>query len=129
MTWLAIVLAFQLGWYPTAQFQSYVQPDGYVTDSGQLYQQAEIKIVILEHLEVGGALNVVDFMVDRGTQYPSFHPETLDSTFFAHVLFGPLTIGWQHECLHPVVPWHSSSSFDAASDQFFLRVQLKWEWR
>jgi hypothetical protein len=129
MTWLAVVLAFQLGWYPAAYFQSYVQPSGFVVGSGQMYQKAEIKTVILEHLEVGGSVNVTDFMVNRGTQYPSFYPVELDSTFFAKILIGPVTIGWQHECLHPVVPWHSSPSFDAASDQLFLRLELKWEWK
>ena len=124
MTWLSFVLAFQLGWYPLAQFQGYEPPTGLSYESGQFYQQTEAKMIILSILEIGGKVIIHDWKLNGG-----FCPDGLDSVLFANILLGPFTVGWQHECIHPVVPWHINPSFDAASDQIYARVELRWDWK
>ena len=125
MTWLVFVLAFQLGYLPTDQLQMY-SPPSFIDGSGQFYQQAEVKAVLWDTVEVGGALKVYDWINKEGL---SFWPSQLDSTFFVSLLLGPVKLGWIHVCQHPVTPWSNYTKreliWEGVHEEFFARVELK----
>ena len=122
MEWLALFFAFELGYQPQAMFVSY-DPPSFVNGSGQFYQTFEVKARMWDFLEVGGAVRVQDWL-SRGTI--GFWPNQLDSQIFADVYYGPLTIGWRHNCIHPVVPYQPTfgekPSWDGAYDEVYLRI-------
>lgn len=127
MNWIAFVLAFQLGWIPSGGFASYDPPLAFVDGSNQFYQMAEAKAILFKTVEIGGSIKVQDWIC-RGEL--SFWPNQLDSVFFADILFGPVTVGWRHECIHPVVPYQPycgiKPSWDGGMDEIYARVELKW---
>jgi len=126
MSWLAFVLAFQLGWTPQGAFVSY-EPPSYVDASNQFYQMAEAKVILFDMVEVGGSIKVQDWIC---RDQVGFWPNQLDSIFFVDAMFGPVKVGWIHECIHPVVPYQPYDgimpSWDGAQDQIYARVEWKW---
>jgi len=127
MEWLVFVLALELGWQPEAYFASYSPPVAVVGD-GQFYQTFEAKAVLFGFLELGGSVRVQDWLTaDRFP--PNFWLNQIDSIFFVDVRLGPLTVGWRHECIHPVSPWQPAygikPSWDGAGDEVYARVELK----
>jgi len=127
VTWLAFVLAFQLGYLPSAALAMY-EPMSFLDSSGQFYQQAEAKAVLWNTVEVGGSMRVYDY-VHKGEM--AFFPTQLDSIFFADVILGPVKVGWIHECDHAIVPSQAvlgmKPMWDGSRDEVYVRVEFKWE--
>jgi hypothetical protein len=93
------------------------------------YQMAEVKVILWKTVEVGGSLKVQDWLTkDNGI---GFWPNQLDSVFFADAFWGPVKIGWTHECIHPVVPYQPYSgvmpAWDGWKDEIYARVELRLE--
>ena len=129
MSWIAFMLAFQIGWVPQGGFASYAPPE-YVDATNQFYQMAEVKVTLFKCFDVGGSMKVQDWLHQHSTGSLGFWPNQLDSVFFADVLIGPVKVGWIHECIHPVVPYQPYNSimpsWDGWQDQVYARLELKW---
>jgi hypothetical protein len=125
MTWLVLVMAVQLGFYPQGGVVMY-EPLSIIDASGMFYQQMEAKAVLFGLVEFGGSVKVNDW-IERGSV--NFWPEGLASEFFVHVLIGPITVGWRHECIHPVMPYlpvsKASALWDSWTDDVFVRAQIR----
>lgn len=131
MQWIAFMLAFEVGWLPSAELISYAPPS-FVDSSNQFYQLAEAKVTLFKFLEIGGSMRVQDWLYRGATDAIGFGfwPNQLDSVLYADILIGPVTVGYRHECAHPVIPYQPLYGFkpawDGFADTIYARLELKW---
>ena len=102
MNWLAIAFALELGLLPTNGWRVY-EPPAIVIEQPEFYQQLEARVILLDHLFVGGSIRIYDWMV-RGAF--NFWPSGVGLLTEAGFTFGGLELDFRHWCgVHPVVPY------------------------
>lgn len=93
-----------------------MNPAGMVT----MEAEARIQIGARVFLAVGGEMQVIA----QPVSVTVWAPTTLYSTIRARGRLGPLEIGIEHTCTHPVVPWAADIRriWEGAATRVYLRV-------
>jgi hypothetical protein len=111
MEWIAFVFALELGAIRGSDIPVDVSS----------YVQMEAAAVVLGHLEIGGSLR--SYQVPDGDQAWPFR---MDYTVDATVRFGGISLGVEHTCHHPVVPYriHKVAPSDGFEERVFIRASI-----
>lgn len=124
MSWLVLAFALELGWMPNGGIYLYDPPSiQEISAAGEFYQQFKVEAVAWGFLAVGGDLQVTDWLFKDQI---SFFPSSLDSRVFAEIRLPPFTVGWRHDCIHPVRPYQpvlaGGQSWEGAGDAIYIRI-------
>ena len=125
--WLVLSMFLTVGWIPDGGVQMY-DPNRVTLVSGMFYQRFEAEATIAKVVRFGGSVEIRDWPLPTTARAGfSFWPEALDSIVFAEVILGPLSAGWEHECVHPVVPYLGEglpvgALWDRWEDRVYLRI-------
>ena len=128
MTWLAIVLAFELGLMPGADYVGWdKQGTTYTEIEAQIFTRFEVETIILKTLYIGGS---VQMMMDAEAD-GDFNPLRLWYGLEAGLRFGPADIFYRHYCSHPQTTYAYSYipevQFEGSYDELGVRLELEWQ--
>jgi hypothetical protein len=121
MSWIALIFALEFGMVPSEIHAEY-WPDYDVLYRNQgLYGTLEARVELFNFLFVGGDIEAA--MV--GLSFDSYKPSGVSFNFEAGMFFGPVQVGYIHNCKHPAVstyevhwPWRQSSH-----DRVYVRIE------
>jgi hypothetical protein len=120
-SWLVLSLYFTFGYIPEGQIVMY-SPPSRVVDSGMFYQQFDVEANLFKWINVGGTIKVEDWILRDEF---SFLPQSLLSAVYVEVEKGPITLGFKHTCIHPVIPYQPIFGLDSLMDAFRQEIYLR----
>lgn len=134
MTWLlpVIILQFNGGLYTAGVIQAYELPRP-VQILGSFYTGFEMKIRLLNSIEIGGALIADEWLYQD--EAISGWPTQLVSELHAEVTVGAATVGYRHTCYHPVIPlpvdigrvdYIITPKIDGGYEEWYCKIRLEW---
>lgn len=91
-----------------------------MTEETVYYVQLEAAVEFASLLEVGG--EVKTHVLKSPTDH-TFNPFLADYWFYTQLNLGPITAGYRHLCIHPVVNAYAVPDFSQYRDEFFIRIE------
>jgi hypothetical protein len=123
-TWLVLWGALEVSYYPAGWESQY---DAVYATGGEFSVQLEAEARLFNvggfNVFIGGAMLVAE----TATSLWNFWPTTLDSTIRAGFRLGPMEVGAEHRCAHPVRPWGDGAptKWEFAHDRVYLRLETR----
>jgi hypothetical protein len=118
--------AVEVGSYPTARLEIEAPTVELLNYDLLMYSQFSAKIDVFPWLYAAGATTIYFYPYSQGV---GFYPFYALFTVGAGIQLGPVTIGYEHQCDHAVVPYSFTAAplfaQDAGYDKVFLRYAIK----
>ena len=118
--WILLFAALEVSYFPYA-----VGSDGAyaASRSFEIGLEGEVRLINRGgfYLFAGGAVAVPTEAKRLGLWWP----DQLDSTVELGVRMGPVTVAFEHWCVHPVTAWGTRSprNWDRAAERVYVRVE------
>lgn len=119
---LALILHLEAGWQPVDTVRGYVASGS--AEETPFYGTLGVELVIAEVVFVG--LDVRTEMTARAFKPGEFSPHLMSYGFAAGLrLAEGVELGFRHRCLHPIIPYMRSKSFNLNFEGAYQEVYLK----
>jgi len=115
------VFVFEIGYLPFDPLLN--DNSSYFSDSLSFYSNFNIKITIFDLIFIGGGM-LCHFVNDVYTN--QFFPYMMDYRFEIGFKIDGFSIGFRHNCYHPVAPYNITlSNMNAAFEEIYIRFESK----
>ena len=122
MWWMAVAFAVEFGYTPKAAILSYDPPISIVAH-GVTDQRFSVKATAFKMVSIGQEIIIEEWW--RGDELYGFWPEKFSSRSFCEASMGAMTVGFEHGCIHPIVPFQALERIHPEWDAWFDRVYLR----
>ena len=123
MDWLVLFCFLQFGATPQNRVALYDMPAPYIYGEVLIYADASFSARIGGILELSGSVRTTMW---KGVDDITFIPQAGEWNVGAALMMGPIFIGWNHFCTHPIVPYfplvEEHFKWEGAYDEFYLRI-------
>ena len=126
MTWLAFVLAFEIGFLPMGFVETYTSDNSLLYDiKGSAYVDFEVEAVFFDYFFIGGSSKIY---MQKANVGKDFWPKNAEWGFALGARFDFVELGFRHYCMHPIIPWiyrqEISPQWEAAYEEIYLRIEV-----
>jgi len=84
------------------------------------------EIILFNFLYITGDANIKMF---NGNKAFNFNPVSLNSIFDIYIKNNGFILGYEHLCLHPIIPWNNilikDQKFNKSYNKFYVRFSTK----
>lgn len=126
MNILALVMAIEMGWIPMGGIANYEPNQELVVANNEFYIEIALRLSFYGFY-MGGTIRSIT--QKRILPAKEFIPLAIWYNVEAGWKYEWITIGWDHECDHPIVPWFYKYpgiiKWEGGWDELFVRATLR----
>lgn len=125
MKWLIVAWALECAWIPQDLLVIHGLGQGSAYHLGALSQTLELEATAFDTLHVWTSLETYDYAVSA----VAYAPFQANYYIGADVKLGPVTVGYEHLCRHPVWSYGQETyTLSGGYDKVYIRIEGETSW-